>query len=56
MTRRSGRPPRAAEIPRRPASADNGYRIVVNNGEAGQTVFHIHVHLIAGRRLHWPPG
>ena len=34
-----------------------GYRLVVNNGEgAGQTVFHLHVHLLAGRSLTWPPG
>jgi histidine triad (HIT) family protein len=34
-----------------------GYRIVVNNGPgAGQTVFHLHVHLIGGRALRWPPG
>ena len=33
------------------------YRLVVNNGEgAGQTVFHLHVHLLAGRPLTWPPG
>jgi histidine triad (HIT) family protein len=35
----------------------DGYRLVVNNGEgAGQTVFHIHFHLLGGRRLTWPPG
>jgi histidine triad (HIT) family protein len=34
-----------------------GYRLVVNFGEkAGQTVPHIHVHILSGRRLHWPPG
>ena len=33
------------------------YRLVVNNGRgAGQTVFHLHVHLLAGRPLGWPPG
>jgi histidine triad (HIT) family protein len=33
------------------------YRLVINNGqEAGQTVFHLHIHLIAGRLLTWPPG
>lgn len=34
-----------------------GYRIVINNGQgAGQTVFHIHLHLLSGRRFGWPPG
>lgn len=33
------------------------YRLVVNNGpQAGQTVFHLHAHILAGRPLHWPPG
>ena len=37
--------------------ADDGYRVVMNCGEAaGQTVFHIHLHLLAGRTLTWPPG
>ena len=35
----------------------NGYRIVVNTGEdGGQTVDHLHLHLLGGRQLHWPPG
>jgi len=35
----------------------SGYRLVVNNGPlAGQSVFHLHVHLLGGRRLGWPPG
>ncbi len=34
-----------------------GYRLVINNGEsAGQTVFHLHVHVLGGRRMSWPPG
>ena len=33
------------------------YRLVFNNGaEAGQTVYHIHLHLLSGRAMHWPPG
>lgn len=36
---------------------DNGYRVVMNcNEDAGQSVFHIHLHLLAGRKLTWPPG
>jgi histidine triad (HIT) family protein len=36
---------------------ESGYRVVINNGiGAGQTVFHIHVHVLGGRRLTWPPG
>ncbi len=35
----------------------DAFRIVINNGEAaGQTVFHLHIHIIAGRDLTWPPG
>jgi histidine triad (HIT) family protein len=37
--------------------AEDGYRCVINcNRDAGQTVFHLHLHLLAGRRLQWPPG
>lgn len=48
---------RAAQIARDLHLDTDGYRLVVNNGEAaGQTVFHIHVHLLGGRNLGWPPG
>ena len=37
--------------------AEDGYRLVINcNRDGGQTVFHIHLHLLAGGALHWPPG
>ncbi|OGT36891.1 MAG: histidine triad nucleotide-binding protein [Gammaproteobacteria bacterium RIFCSPHIGHO2_12_FULL_37_14] len=37
--------------------ADEGYRLVFNcNAGAGQSVFHVHLHLLGGRRLSWPPG
>lgn len=36
---------------------DNGYRVVINSGpDAGQSVDHLHLHLLAGRGLKWPPG
>lgn len=36
---------------------DNGYRIVINNGpDGGQTVDHLHVHILGGRHMKWPPG
>ncbi len=36
---------------------DKGYRMVINNGAGvGQTVFHIHLHILSGRRFAWPPG
>ena len=35
----------------------NGYRVVINNGaEGGQEVFHLHVHVLGGRQMNWPPG
>lgn len=47
----------AAELARREGVADVGYRIVMNcNAGAGQSVFHVHLHLLGGRSLRWPPG
>jgi histidine triad (HIT) family protein len=47
----------AAKVARERGHADNGYRVVMNTQrDAGQTVFHIHLHLLAGRGLGWPPG
>ena len=46
----------AAEIARE-RKIENGYRTVFNVGpESGQSVFHLHLHLLGGRRLAWPPG
>jgi histidine triad (HIT) family protein len=48
---------RAAAIARDRGYAERGFRTVFNtNREAGQSVFHIHLHLLAGRSLAWPPG
>jgi len=47
----------AARIARDEGIAEGGYRTVVNtNRDAGQSVWHIHLHLLGGRRLGWPPG
>lgn len=47
----------AANIARERHLERDGYRTVINCGEAaGQTVFHIHVHVLGGRPFHWPPG
>ena len=48
---------RAASIAEERGIAASGYRAVFNtNRDAGQTVFHIHLHLLGGRSMHWPPG
>ena len=48
---------RAAAIAAENGHADRGYRTVFNcNADAGQTVFHIHLHVLGGRKLGWPPG
>ncbi|MES2854320.1 MAG: histidine triad nucleotide-binding protein [Bdellovibrionota bacterium] len=48
---------KVAEIAKTEGIDQSGYRLVVNNGSnAGQTVSHIHLHIIGGRALGWPPG
>ncbi len=47
----------AADIARQQGFAENGYRVVINtNSDGGQTVFHLHVHVLAGRPFVFPPG
>jgi histidine triad (HIT) family protein len=47
----------AAKLAKQLNIAEDGYRLVINcNAGAGQSVFHIHFHLLGGRRLTWPPG
>jgi histidine triad (HIT) family protein len=47
----------ASEIAKTEGIAESGYRTVINtNRDAGQTVFHIHLHLLGGRSMAWPPG
>ena len=47
----------AAAVARQEGLADKGYRTLVNcNDDGGQTVFHLHLHLLGGRRMGWPPG
>lgn len=48
---------KAGEVARQMGYAESGFRVVQNNGAgAGQSVFHIHFHLLAGRGFTWPPG
>lgn len=47
----------AAAYARQQGFAEDGYRVVMNcNRDGGQSVYHIHLHLLAGRQLGWPPG
>lgn len=47
----------AVRIAKAEGVAENGYRTVINcNADGGQTVYHLHVHLLGGRQLQWPPG
>lgn len=46
-----------AEVARKLGVAEDGFRVVINNGaRACQSVFHLHVHVLAGRDMQWPPG
>jgi len=48
---------RAVKVAEQLGLAPKGYRLVVNNGDdGGQTVFHLHLHLLGGRFMTWPPG
>jgi histidine triad (HIT) family protein len=45
------------ELARQVGIAESGYRVVINNGrDAGESVPHLHIHLLGGRSLQWPPG
>ncbi|HEX2865948.1 MAG TPA: histidine triad nucleotide-binding protein [Ignavibacteriales bacterium] len=45
------------EIARTEGIADKGFRVVINSGpESGQDVHHLHLHILGGRKMHWPPG
>ena len=47
----------ATQVAKQEKIAESGFRIVMNcNADAGQSVFHIHMHVMGGRTLHWPPG
>ena len=47
----------AAELAQREGIAEGGYRVVMNcNRDGGQAVYHIHLHLLGGRQMTWPPG
>jgi histidine triad (HIT) family protein len=47
----------AAQVARGEGIADTGYRLIINNGpDGGEAVPHLHVHLLGGRQLGWPPG
>jgi histidine triad (HIT) family protein len=47
----------AAQVARAEGIAESGYRLVINNGrDGGEAVAHLHIHLLGGRSLDWPPG
>lgn len=48
---------KAAEVAAKLGLATNGYRLVINNGaNGGETIPHLHVHILGGRHMAWPPG
>ena len=48
---------KASEIAKAEGISDSGYRVVVNtNKEGGQEVYHVHMHILGGRQMNWPPG
>ena len=48
---------KAAEVAKQLGLTQGGYRLVINNGpDAGESVPHLHLHILGGRSLHWPPG
>lgn len=48
---------KAAEVAKQVGLEENGYRLVINNGrDGGETVPHLHCHILGGRHLAWPPG
>jgi histidine triad (HIT) family protein len=47
----------AAQVAKKVGLNEDGYRLVINNGRnGGQSVYHLHVHVLGGRQLEWPPG
>ena len=47
----------ARDVAQEAGVATKGYRVVLNtNPDGGQTVFHLHIHVLGGRAMHWPPG
>ncbi|CAF1067992.1 unnamed protein product [Adineta steineri] len=47
----------AAQVAKKEGLEKDGYRLVINNGRnGGQSVYHLHVHVLGGRQLEWPPG
>ena len=47
----------AKKVAEQKGIAEDGYRVVINNGKNGaQSVYHLHIHVLGGRQLGWPPG